>query len=40
MLTRNLHTNTLDISTLEKGVYLLRFTRDGKHVQTTKILKD
>ena len=40
MLTGNLQTNTLDISTLEKGVYLLRITRDGKHVQTTKILKD
>ena len=40
MLTGYLQTNTLDISTLEKGVYLLRITRDGKHVQTTKILKD
>jgi hypothetical protein len=25
---------------LEKGVYLLRITREGKHVQTVKILKD
>jgi hypothetical protein len=31
---------SLDISALEKGVYLLRLTRDGKHVQTIKILKD
>jgi hypothetical protein len=31
---------SLDISALEKGVYLLRVTRDGKHVQTIKILKD
>lgn len=31
---------SLDISTLEKGVYLLRVSRDGKHIQTVKILKD
>ncbi|MEI8116215.1 MAG: nidogen-like domain-containing protein [Flavobacteriia bacterium] len=31
---------SLDISELEKGVYLLRVTREGKHVQTIKILKD
>jgi hypothetical protein len=31
---------SLDISTLEKGVYLLRVTREGKHIQTVKIVKD
>lgn len=32
--------HSLDISSLENGVYLLRITRDGKHIQTVKILKD
>lgn len=32
--------NYMDISSLEKGVYLLRVMRDGKHIQTVKILKD
>ena len=31
---------SLDISTLEKGVYLLRVSREGKHIQTVKIVKD
>ena len=40
ILSDNQQSNSLDISTLEKGVYLLRVTRDGKHIQTVKILKD
>ncbi len=40
VLTGNKQSKSLDISTLEKGVYLLHVTRDGKHVQTIKILKD
>jgi hypothetical protein len=40
VLTGNQQSKSLDISGLEKGVYLLRVTRDGKHVQTIKILKD
>ena len=39
ILSDNQQSNSLDISTLEKGVYLLRVTRDGKHIQTVKILK-
>jgi hypothetical protein len=40
VLTGNQQSKSLDISSLDKGVYLLRVTRDGKHVQTIKILKD
>jgi hypothetical protein len=40
VLSGNQQSKSLDISTLEKGVYLLRVTREGKHVQTVKILKD
>jgi hypothetical protein len=40
VLTGNQQSKSLDISSLEKGVYLLRVTREGKHVQTIKILKD
>jgi hypothetical protein len=40
ILSGNQQSKSLDISTLEKGVYLLRITRDGKHIQTVKILKD
>lgn len=31
---------SFDISSLDKGIYLLRVMRDGKHIQTVKILKD
>ena len=40
VLSGDQQSKSLDISTLEKGVYLLRATRDGKHIQTVKILKD
>jgi hypothetical protein len=40
ILSGNQQSKSLDISTLEKGVYLLRVTREGKHIQTVKILKD
>ncbi len=40
VLLKNQQSKSLDISGLEKGVYLLRVTREGKHVQTIKILKD
>jgi hypothetical protein len=40
VLTGNQQSKSLDISSLEKGVYLLRVTREGKHIQTVKILKD
>ena len=40
VLTGNQASKSMDISGLDKGVYLLRVTRDGKHVQTIKILKD
>jgi hypothetical protein len=40
VLSGNQQSKSLDISMLEKGVYLLRITREGKHVQTVKILKD
>jgi hypothetical protein len=40
ILSGNQQSKSLDISTLEKGVYLLRVSREGKHIQTVKILKD
>jgi hypothetical protein len=40
ILSENQQSKSLDISTLEKGVYLLRISREGKHIQTVKILKD
>ena len=40
ILSENQQSKSLDISTLEKGVYLLRVSREGKHIQTVKILKD
>jgi hypothetical protein len=40
MLNGSQQSKSIDISTLDKGVYLLRVTRDGKHIQTVKILKD
>lgn len=40
VLTGNQTSKSMDISGLDKGVYLLRVTRDGKHIQTVKILKD
>ena len=40
MLNVSQQSKSIDISTLDKGVYLLRVTRDGKHIQTVKILKD
>jgi hypothetical protein len=40
ILCGNQQSKSLDISTLEKGVYLLRVSREGKHIQTVKILKD
>ena len=40
ILSGNQQSKSLDISTLEKGVYLLRISREGKHIQTVKILKD
>lgn len=40
MLNGSQQSKSIDISKLDKGVYLLRVTRDGKHIQTVKILKD
>lgn len=40
ILSGNQQSKSLDISSLEKGVYLLRVSREGKHIQTVKILKD
>ncbi|MCX8486531.1 MAG: T9SS type A sorting domain-containing protein, partial [Crocinitomicaceae bacterium] len=40
ILSGNQQSKSLDIYTLEKGVYLLRVSREEKHIQTVKILKD
>lgn len=40
ILSGNQQSKSLDISILEKGVYLVRVSREGKHIQTVKILKD
>ena len=40
VLSANQGSHSLDISSLDKGVYLLRLQRNGEQIETIKILKD